>query len=476
MVEEGREKKSWWQKQVHDYKQQKSWVWRPVYTVHTMWFPFFCMGCFMLFWGIVLLAWQGDYNEVVWDYTDCCEERTKVGSCDSLVRNNRTQGNKYEGKLNIPFPSNQSSNKITFKTDIPLTSVEFRSGEVKLHVSPTSGNFFTVTKERYEKKAEEFRFSMTFTGDKDPIISGISINGKTICSTGKCTCWRELNITEENDMSKWDRDIMLYYGLDNFHQNHRQYADSRDDNQLDGKRLDNDGLSDLPSSDCEAPYHSDNSSAEKQLPIMPCGSIANSLFNDTVKLYFYNSEEYPADWHPPKQKHWQKVSLLKTGIAMPMDKKRFNNPANIDKVKDLEGEIARPIGWTKDLWELDPDNEENNGLENEDLIVWMRAAPTGSFRKLWRKVDHDNDSHIELKDGLLTSLQYRVEVDYNYDVSGFGGRKKVIITRANYLGSKNAMRGYVVIAAAIFYFFFSALFWVIARKENNLQRKGSKDN
>ena len=72
-VGEGRDKKSWWQKQVHDYKQQKSWVWRPVYTVHTMWFPFFCMGCIMLFWGIVLFKVQGNYNEIEWDYTDCCK-------------------------------------------------------------------------------------------------------------------------------------------------------------------------------------------------------------------------------------------------------------------------------------------------------------------------------------------------------------------------------------------------------------------
>jgi len=416
MVEEGREKKSWWQKQVHDYKQQKSWVWRPVYTVHTMWFPFFCMGCFMLFWGIVLLTWQGDYNEIEWDYTDCCNQTMNGNNSYSVPCDDK----------NVECPDWSSDGQC----------------------------------------------------EKDPDLKLKTCRKSCKVCTGNCTCYKELNITpEENDKYKWDRDVLLYYGLDNFHQNHRQYADSRDDNQLDGKRL-NDGLPDLPSSDCEAPHHSDNSST---LPIMPCGSIANSLFNDTVKFYFFNpdeknSDEDPEDWQTPKQKNWQEISLLKTNIAMPMDKKRFNNPDNIDKVKDLEGNISRPIGWTKDLWDLDPDNEGNNGLENEDLIVWMRAAPTGSFRKLWRKVDHDNDSHIELKDGLLTSLQYRVEVDYNYDVSGFGGRKKVIITRANYLGSKNAMRGYVVIAAAIFYFFFSALFWVIARKENNLQRKGSKDN
>ena len=84
MVEEGREKMSWWKKQVHAYKQQESWVWRPEYTVHTMWRPFLCMGCFMLFWGIVLLAWQGNYNEVEWDYTDCCNQ-TKGSKFSSLL-------------------------------------------------------------------------------------------------------------------------------------------------------------------------------------------------------------------------------------------------------------------------------------------------------------------------------------------------------------------------------------------------------
>jgi len=267
---------------------------------------------------------------------------------------------------------------------------------------------------------------------------------------------KKFNLTDGNDYTKWDRDILLYYGLDNFHQNHRQYADSRDDNQLDGRRLDDEGLPDLPSSDCEAPYHSVNSSTGKHLPIMPCGSIANSFFNDTVKLFFFTSDC-----------EWREISLLKTGIAMPMDKQRFNNPNNSNKVEKLDGKIARPKDWVRDLWQLDPDNEDNNGLENEDLIVWMRAAPTGSFRKLWRKVDHDHKKHIQLKDGLHTGYEYKIEIESNYDVSGFGGRKKVILTRANFLGSKNAMRGYVVIGAAIFYFFFSALFFVLATVENS---------
>ena len=41
------------------------------------------------------------------------------------------------------------------------------------------------------------------------------------------------------------------------------------------------------------------------------------------------------------------------------------------------------------MWELDPNNTDNNGYENEDLMVWMRTAAFPSFRKLYRRVDHE---------------------------------------------------------------------------------------
>eukprot|EP00092_Neocalanus_flemingeri_P093164 GFUD01118385.1.p1 GENE.GFUD01118385.1~~GFUD01118385.1.p1 ORF type:complete len:372 (-),score=121.52 GFUD01118385.1:121-1107(-) len=291
----------------------------------------------------------------------------------------------------------------------------------------------------------------------DCICRGTGMNATDYLQTSKpsgpCKCIKELNITEENNQAKWDRDILLYYELENFHQNHRQYADSRDDKQLNGDRLRSDGFPDLPFSDCEDPHNNDNSSGEI-LPIVPCGSIANSLFNDTVKLFFKrdNSEE------------WKPVSLLNTGIAMAFDKKRFNNPVEDDQLKtELEGKIAKPRDWTKHLWELDEDQPSNNGLENEDLIVWMRAAPLANFRKLWRRVDHEDKSHAELRDGLLTSYLYKLEIEYNYDVSSFKGRKKVIIARDNEFGAKNKSMGWIAISAAIFFFSFGFLFSALRR-------------
>lgn len=155
---------------------------------------------------------------------------------------------------------------------------------------------------------------------------------------------------------------------------------SRDDNQLLGEFG-------TPSTDC-APFNENNGR-----PIVPCGAIANSLFNDTLRL--------SSDSHGS-------VPTLKTGIAWPSDKEiKFRNPPG-DLKKALEGK-ARPIAWRKELWELDTNDTDNNGLQNEDLIVWMRTAALPSFRKLYRRVDHSGNS---FKNGLPAGM-YWLEVEYS---------------------------------------------------------------
>lgn len=70
--------------------------------------------------------------------------------------------------------------------------------------------------------------------------------------------------------------MFIYYGLSNFYQNHRRYVKSRDDHQLLG------ALGDV-STECD-PFgrYTDpmNQSVTKQ--VVPCGAIANSLFNGIV--------------------------------------------------------------------------------------------------------------------------------------------------------------------------------------------------
>lgn len=99
--------------------------------------------------------------------------------------------------------------------------------------------------------------------------------------------------------------VYMYYGLSNYYQNHRRYVKSRDDDQLLGR------LSETPSSDC-APFLL----GEDGKPIAPCGAIANSLFNDSMKIIIKNHKDVN-----------QEVPLLRTGIAWPSDTQiKFRNP------------------------------------------------------------------------------------------------------------------------------------------------------
>ena len=67
------------------------------------------------------------------------------------------------------------------------------------------------------------------------------------------------------------------------------------------------------------------------------------------------------------------------------------------------------------MWDLDKDNPGNNGLQNEDLIVWMRTAALPNFRKLYRKINHKQPgSGLEqkFKEGIPKG-NYTLTIDYS---------------------------------------------------------------
>lgn len=136
-------------------------------------------------------------------------------------------------------------------------------------------------------------------------------------------------------------------------------------------------------------------------------------------------------------KNDQEVPVNNTGIAWPSDKQmKFKNPSvnnkNLSESKlvayrfvcsiipqlifchfpppsPVYKDFAKPQNWRKNVWELDPDNPDNNGLQNEDLIVWMRTAALPTFRKLYRRLDRTKEGYTS---GLLAG-NYTLHVDYS---------------------------------------------------------------
>ncbi|XP_058032165.1 cell cycle control protein 50A isoform X2 [Ahaetulla prasina] len=260
-----------------------------------------------------------------------------------------------------------------------------------------------------------------------------------------CNC--VINFTLDQS---FEGNVFMYYGLSNFYQNHRRYVKSRDDSQLNGNNI----SLHKPSKECE-PYHT-----SENKPIAPCGAIANSMFNDTLKLVHY-------DHNTSKPVN---ISLLRKGIAWWTDKNvKFRNPTGeTNNLTILFQGTSKPVNWRKPVYELDVDDLDNNGFINEDFIVWMRTAALPTFRKLYRL--------IEKKDNLQPTLpagKYSLEIEYNYPVHSFDGRKRMILSTISWMGGKNPFLGIAYITVGSICFFLGVVLLVIHHKYGN--RNNSAD-
>ncbi|KAL5267871.1 hypothetical protein ACHWQZ_G004798 [Mnemiopsis leidyi] len=261
--------------------------------------------------------------------------------------------------------------------------------------------------------------------------------------TDDCTC--SVDFTLDTKFS--GNQIMMYYGLERYYQNHRKYATSRSDYQLRGNPLN-------PDSNCE-PYESD---LDTNQVFAPCGLIANSMFNDTFELEWV-SQTHKNGTETTKRKE---IKFTQEGIAWTSDHgTKFKNPAGNDLVSGFNGTV-KPPSWSVAPYELDPENPSNNGFLNEPFIVWMRVAAFPTFRKLYGRILMDENP--ELDNGLERG-RYTLHVKYRYPVLFYQSKKFFVLSTTSIFGAKNLMIGIVYLVVGALLLLLSISFAFIAKKE-----------
>mmetsp|Transcript_2661 Transcript_2661/g.3832 ORF Transcript_2661/g.3832 Transcript_2661/m.3832 type:complete len:352 (+) Transcript_2661:77-1132(+) len=297
------------------------------------------------------------------------------------------------------------------------------------------GTVLIITTEQVREITVEYQDLCTQTRN--------NITGAPYCRVSK-----EFTIDE-----KITKPVYMYYYLENFYQNHRRYSVSRSDKQLGGISI---GPVEASSS-CGAIYANlnttdvDANDVDQKLVYNPCGLIAWSMFNDTISLIkdnevICNGSRAIGSLNPSSN-----AKCTKIGIAWYSDKTvKYSAPPTDSEDHRYPGEYYNEAGH------LLPNTTD------EDFMVWMRTAALPNFRKLYRRIETD-----------LEAGTYRFEIDSRYPVKGFGGKKKVILSSASFLGGKNMFLSIAYFSVAGVCAILSIVFAIagIVQRIRNLHRK-----
>jgi preprotein translocase subunit SecG len=213
------------------------------------------------------------------------------------------------------------------------------------------------------------------------------------------SCTKSLTLEEDIDSP-----VFVYYQLNGFFQNSRRYVKSKETDQLTGDDINaHDNCEPAEkNSEMGLPYGATAiDDSHSTLPdnniAVPCGLIAKTYFNDTFTF---------------------KIGLDNVDI----------DQSNIAFAKD------------KDLYDKNPDiTKQWTDITDEHFLVWMRPSGLPNPKKLWGRINRD------LKQGETIEIN----INNRYNVTHFGGKKKIVLSNATKFGGKNKFLGisYIVVGA-----------------------------
>lgn len=223
----------------------------------------------------------------------------------------------------------------------------------------------------------------------------------------------------------------IYYELENFYSNHRNFVKSRSYSQLRG----NTGISlstcspITSNSDISSTlYNLNNYKLASGDDANPWGLIAKYIFNDTFSLYNSTSN----------------ISIDETDISQKVDK---------------DYKFIRPNDYKNIQWH---DNEDQH------LMVWFEPDLFPDFKKLYGKISTDLDA----------GTQYTIMVKNNYDIQNASIKKYIFISETNNFGGDNIVFGVLYISASGVLFILSILMVSLEIrqriKNKNINRVGNK--
>ncbi|KAI9150846.1 Cell division control protein 50 [Paramyrothecium foliicola] len=217
--------------------------------------------------------------------------------------------------------------------------------------------------------------------------------------------------------------VLFYYSLGNFKQNHRKYLTSRDNEQLKGTPVSAESLDDS----CKPVTRAGIASGGQRRIIYPCGSIANSIFNDT----FMNPLKLAGGSNGASSASHSWYNMSRSGIASPSDRALYGPTTyEIPKAADKEGSvIVPPPNWSERYPNGYHSGNMFNPAEDEAFMVWMRTAASKRFAKLAMRNDNQT----------MEAGVYRFEIFTHFPAHLSQGSKSIIITndgppsRSNFL-------------------------------------------